>query len=69
MTDDEIVFIKEKVIELLSQNKKGLSIDTIIDYLDYVNKWSYSAEELTPILGELISNEKIKMEDDVYFPI
>ena len=53
MTPLEIEMIRGKILELIESNVDGVSLNTIIDYLDYVNRVVYSEEELAPIIKNI----------------
>jgi hypothetical protein len=58
--------LKQSINRLIHQNRDGVTIDVIIDYLDYVNKVRYNQAEITPILNGLISENKIKINGGIY---
>jgi len=47
------------ILNLLKTNSKGISIEVIIDYLDYMNKVRYSESEIIEIVYKLIKEGKI----------
>lgn len=58
---------KEHIIRLIKDNVNGVSIDTIIDFLDYLNKVRYDKDEIKGILSELILDNKIFLKNSLYF--
>lgn len=68
MTLKEIELFEDKISKLILGSKDGVNIDTIIEYLDYINKSVYSKEEVIPLLNKLISENKIRYDGDVYLP-
>lgn len=58
---------KKHILKLISTNPKGVSIDTIIDYLDYINKVLYSKDEIEKILLDLIIENKIFCKNKIYY--
>lgn len=61
--------INERIVKLINANKKGVNIDTIIDYLDYINKVKYDKYEIEEILNKLIIKNKIILENNFYYPV
>ena len=59
MTGAEKQYIEKHILKLVTDNSKGVTIDTILEYLDYVNKVNYSHEDIMPILKQLIFESKI----------
>ncbi|WP_445734765.1 hypothetical protein [Mariniflexile sp.] len=47
------------ILKLLKTNSRGVSIEVIIDYLDYINKVRYSEDDIIKILNELIKKNKV----------
>jgi hypothetical protein len=68
MNKQEKDFLKEHILKLVADNKKGLYCEVIIDYLDYVNKVSYTQDEIQPILDTLIEEKKILEKASLFFP-
>ncbi|MEM9859803.1 MAG: hypothetical protein AAF843_20795 [Bacteroidota bacterium] len=66
MNADEQNFIEEHVIKLVTGNKEGVSIETILDYLDYTNRVRYDEKDINPILNKLISDQIIYEDQDLY---
>ncbi len=66
MTPLEIEMIRGKILELIESNVDGVSLNTIIDYLDYVNRVVYSEEELAPIIKKLLEEERIYEENNLF---
>jgi hypothetical protein len=60
---------KKNILKLLASNKKGCSVATIIEYLDYVNKVKYSEEEVNKVLDDLSASKKIGHGNGLWFPI
>lgn len=65
MKRTEKQFLKENIIELVKDNK-SVTTDTILDYLDYINKVKYSYVEIKPLLEELILEKKIIFKGNAY---
>ncbi len=65
METKEIEFIKDKVLDFLKDNKES-DIETIIDYLDYVNKVRYDQEDILSILEDLKKADKITVNNKSY---
>ncbi len=60
--------INEYIVKLINENKRGVDIDTIIDYLDYINKVRYDKDKIEIFLNTLIINNKIILENNFYYP-
>jgi len=60
---------KENIFKLINSNINGVSLEIIIDYLDYLNKVRYKKEIVKEILDELILEKKIVKIEDSYFKI
>lgn len=60
--------INEHIVKLINANEKGVDIDTIIDYLDYINKVRYEKEDIEGILDTLIIKNKIILKNNFYYP-
>jgi hypothetical protein len=58
---------KKNILKLIYANKKGVSIDTIIDFLDYLDKVIYDKYEIEIILKELIFENKVFCKNNLYF--
>lgn len=67
MYERENDFLKEHILKLIADNKKGLPFEVVIDYLDYVHKVSYTQDEIKPILDRLIEEKKIREKDGLFF--
>jgi hypothetical protein len=55
------------ILELISVNKDGIHIRSIVEYLDYINKVKYSEKEITFLLKKLISLEKVQFRDGLFY--
>ena len=66
MKNEEIEFLERHIIKLISGNKKGISLETVLEYLDYVNKVAYKESEINPILEKLIQEQKIFKEESLF---
>jgi DNA replicative helicase MCM subunit Mcm2 (Cdc46/Mcm family) len=60
--------INNHIIKLVNANKKGVDIATILDYLDYINKVRYDKDEVEEILNVLIVDNKIILNNNLYYP-
>jgi hypothetical protein len=49
------------------KSNKGISIENMIEYLDYVNKVRYSQEEVKSFLDELQKENKIYFKNKLWF--
>ena len=56
--------IKKPILRLISSNKKGVSKEDMIEFLDYVNKIRYSTDEIDVLLKELIEANIIRQKND-----
>lgn len=63
---NEEQFLEKNIMKVISANKSGLSLVTIIDYLDYLNKIVYDSEKIENILFKLINEQKIVKKDDLF---
>jgi hypothetical protein len=54
MTNNEKQFLEESLLKIIYDNNEGLSIEIIMEYLDYINKISYQKEKIVNILKKLI---------------
>ena len=54
------------ILKLLKTNSKGVSIEVIIDYLDYINKVRYSGYDIINILNELIKKNKVLKKKNLF---
>lgn len=59
---------RKAILKLILSNKKGVTKENIIDYLDYINKVRYSDSELELLLTDLIGQNKVKNKDGLWFP-
>ena len=57
--------IKESVLKI-TNSQKGVSLNEIIDYLDYVNKVRYSEDEINEILKELSNEGKVHFNKQLW---
>lgn len=64
MKNVEHEYIKKMILEILLETK-SLSIEILLDYLDYKNKVSYSKEDILPIINELEIKNKISFKDEI----
>ncbi len=59
--------IKGAIVKLVKSNKKGVTKQNVIDYLDYINKIRYSDNEIDLLLEDLKQEEIIKCENELWF--
>ena len=59
--------LKNQILKFLKSNANGVTIDSILDYLDYINKVRYEKQNLDIILKELIIEKKLYLKDDLWF--
>ena len=65
MQKQELEFLEQNILTLAKSN--GLiSIDLILDYLDYINKVKYKKEEIIHILEKLVAEDKLNHINDSY---
>ncbi len=64
MKETETQYLKEKVLNLLEVSPADL--ETILEYLDHVNKVRYGKNEVTSILDQLISKGKVEIKGGQY---
>lgn len=55
------------LLSFINSKKPGVGLDSIIDYLDYVNRVTYSEEELMKLLDQLCQDKKIFKSGKQYF--
>lgn len=65
MKKEERKFMEESITELV-KNNENVTLDQIIDYLDYLNKVRYQEREISPILEKLISEQKLIFNRGIY---
>lgn len=51
--------LESYILKLLKANRKGVSVEVILDYLDYTNKVRYSEGNILEILNEFIKKDKV----------
>ncbi len=51
---------KKAILKLILSNKKGVTKENIIEYLDYINKVRYSDNEVEVFLTDLNGQNKVK---------
>ena len=59
---------KMEILKLINSNTKGVRINDIIDFFDYINKVRYEKEAIEELLSELIVENKIYNKKDLWFP-
>lgn len=59
---------KKAILKLILSNKKGVTKENIIEYLDYINKVRYSDNEVEVFLTELNGQNKVKNIEGFWFP-
>ncbi len=62
----ELDFLETKITKLVTENKNGISLETVLEYLDYVNKVNYNEEQIIPVLEKLMSEGKISKNNGLY---
>jgi hypothetical protein len=58
--------IKENILKFISANPKGVNIESIIDFLDYINKVRYKKVNIEAILMELVREKKISSSGNLW---
>jgi hypothetical protein len=58
---------KEAIMKLINSNPKGVTIDAIIDYLDYINRVRYTEVEISTILCELEKHNQLKKDNQLWY--
>lgn len=58
---------KQYLLRLLNSQKMGVSMATLIDYLDYINKVRYSVDEVKMMLDELVASNDIVERNGIWF--
>lgn len=69
MTKNEKQFLEESILKVISDNNEGLSIEIILQYLDYCNKIAYGREKIDNILKKLIEEQKISKKGEIFITI
>ena len=69
MTNNEKQFLEESLLKIIYDNNEGLSIEIIMEYLNYINKISYQKEKIVNILKKLIEEKKISKKENKFIPI
>ncbi len=59
---------KKAILKLILSNKKGVTKENIVEYLDYVNKIRYTDNEVEFFLTELKEQNKVKQIDEFWYP-
>ena len=57
---------KEAILKVIRSNT-GITTESIIEYLDFVNKIRYSEEEVKEVLGDLGKEKLIILNDKLWF--
>lgn len=65
MTEKEQQYLEKNILKLI-QESKSVKIENILEYLDYVNKVSYSEKDIKPIIERLIKKKQIKLFNNEY---
>ena len=58
--------LRNAVIKLVTEND-GVSLDTIIEYLDFVNKVRYKKAEIMSLLDKLRIEGEVIEKDQLYY--
>lgn len=58
---------RKAILKLILANKKGVTKENIVEYLDYVNKIRYTDNEVDLFLTELKDQNKVKNKDGFWF--
>ena len=58
---------KKAILKLILSNKKGVTKENIIEYLDYINKIRYSDKEIEVFLEELKKQNKVKVVGQLWY--
>ncbi|HLV70508.1 MAG TPA: hypothetical protein VKY34_07355 [Xanthomarina sp.] len=66
MTTNEKQFLEDNILKVILDNKEGLTIDTILEYLDYINKVAYHRKEVVSILERLVCEQKILKKGNIF---
>ncbi len=59
---------KKAILKLILSNKKGVTKESIVEYLDYVNKIRYTDNEVEIFLTELKDQKKVRQIDELWYP-
>jgi hypothetical protein len=65
METRESEYVKAKILDFLSETRQ-VDIETIIDFLDYINKVRYSEIEILKVLKDLEKEDKIISSNSLY---
>ena len=59
-------FEKREILKVIELNK-GISVEDIIEYLDYINKVRYSQREVNLFLEDLIREQKVIFKNNLWY--
>ena len=63
---NERKFLEESILKVISENSKGLPLEVLLEYLDYINKFSYDSKYILGILERLINKQKILKKNNLF---
>lgn len=66
MTDQEISYVKDKLIDFIKSKKAGCDMEDILDFLDYINRVRYEEKEVMPLLNSLCESGVLVNREGVY---
>ena len=58
---------KKYILKLINENEKGVEINLIINYLDYINKVHYNINDIEIELNTLIMEGEIVLKGNFYY--